>query len=375
MDIGTTENLILNMLGGDDNFSATGNLAALIVTPVNGGDGNDNILGTNGADTLTGGAGNDFIDGQQGNDTQFGDDGNEPSSGIPATAATSSRAARRRQARVQWQRRRRNHGHRPERRPCPILTRNLGNIIMDIDETEDIEINAFGGIDSVTGANGLVAAGLLRMRIDGGDGIDTLTGGDTDDTIFGGLLGDTLNGGDGNDTLTGGDANDTMNGGNGDDTMIWNPGDDNDILNGEAGDDTMLFNGANVDEIITITAAAPRVMFTRDVGRGDHGRRHDRDAAVQRPRRRRHRQRRRQPRGADDGVAGSRRGQRRAQHGGVEQGDRRWRRGRRHAELQRGESADPDDAELRFPWAACCWSITSTSRPWRIRTRWAPSRR
>src|SRR5215470_16946804 len=30
LDIGTTENFVLNMNGGDDNFSATGNLAALI---------------------------------------------------------------------------------------------------------------------------------------------------------------------------------------------------------------------------------------------------------------------------------------------------------------------------------------------------------
>ena len=72
MDIGTTENLTLNMLGGNDSFSATGNLAALIVTAVNGGDGNDSILGSNGVDTLRGDAGDDFIDGQQGNDQQFG---------------------------------------------------------------------------------------------------------------------------------------------------------------------------------------------------------------------------------------------------------------------------------------------------------------
>ena len=50
---------------------------------------------------------------------------------------------------------------------------------MDIGTTEDIEINALGGADTVTGANGLVTRGLLRMRIDGGDGIDILTGGDT----------------------------------------------------------------------------------------------------------------------------------------------------------------------------------------------------
>ena len=77
LDIGTTENLVVNANGGDDRISATGNLAALIKLTVDGGAGNDTILGGNGADMLLGGDGNDFIDGQQGNDTAFlgaGDD-------------------------------------------------------------------------------------------------------------------------------------------------------------------------------------------------------------------------------------------------------------------------------------------------------------
>src|SRR5205085_11550636 len=77
LDIGTTENLVLNMNGGDDTFSASGNLAALIKLTIDGGAGNDTILGGNGADTLLGGDGNDFIDGNQGDDIAFlgaGDD-------------------------------------------------------------------------------------------------------------------------------------------------------------------------------------------------------------------------------------------------------------------------------------------------------------
>src|SRR5262245_18758151 len=68
LDIGTTENLVVNLNGGDDSFSATGNLATLIQLTVDGGAGNDTILGGNGNDTLFGGDGNDFIDGNQGND-------------------------------------------------------------------------------------------------------------------------------------------------------------------------------------------------------------------------------------------------------------------------------------------------------------------
>ena len=77
IDIGTSENLVLNANGGVDTFSATGNLAALIKITVDGGIGNDTLLGGNGVDVLLGGDGNDFVDGQQGNDVAFlgaGDD-------------------------------------------------------------------------------------------------------------------------------------------------------------------------------------------------------------------------------------------------------------------------------------------------------------
>src|SRR4030095_10425628 len=50
LDIGTTEKLVLNMNGGDDKFSATGNLAALINVTVDGGTGHDTILRTNRGD-------------------------------------------------------------------------------------------------------------------------------------------------------------------------------------------------------------------------------------------------------------------------------------------------------------------------------------
>jgi Ca2+-binding RTX toxin-like protein len=45
IDIGTTENLVLNANGGDDRFSASGNLATLIALNVDGGAGNDTLAG------------------------------------------------------------------------------------------------------------------------------------------------------------------------------------------------------------------------------------------------------------------------------------------------------------------------------------------
>src|SRR5262249_60408688 len=69
IDIGTTENLVLNANGGDDFFSAGNGLANLIHITVDGGAGNDTLLGGDGDDVVIGGARNDFIDGNRGKDT------------------------------------------------------------------------------------------------------------------------------------------------------------------------------------------------------------------------------------------------------------------------------------------------------------------
>lgn len=165
LDIGTSENLVVNMNGGDDTFSATGNLAALIRVTVDGGAGNDTILGSNGADLLLGGDGNDFIDGQQGSDVAFlgagddvfqwdpgdgsdtveGQDGTDTllfngsgGSEIFAVSANGERA---------------------------LFTRNLGNIVMDIDDVEEIAVNALGGTDNLT-VNDLSGTDVAEVNVD-----------------------------------------------------------------------------------------------------------------------------------------------------------------------------------------------------------------
>ncbi len=68
LDIGTTENLVLNANGGDDIITAGNGLAGLIQLTLDGGAGNDTITGGDGNDTLIGGDGNDVIAGGRGND-------------------------------------------------------------------------------------------------------------------------------------------------------------------------------------------------------------------------------------------------------------------------------------------------------------------
>ena len=153
LDIGTTENLVVNMNGGDDTFSASGNLSALIKLIIDGGTGNDTILGGNGADTLLGGDGNDFIDGNQGNDLALlgagddvfqwdpgdGSDAVEGQAGTDTMLFNGSAANEKIDISA-------SAGH-------AILHRDIANITMNMNDVEHIDLNALGGADSIAVAD------------------------------------------------------------------------------------------------------------------------------------------------------------------------------------------------------------------------------
>src|SRR5262249_56594057 len=52
IDIGTSENLVVNAMGADDSFTAGNRLAPLIALTVDGGAGNDTLTGGGAADVL-----------------------------------------------------------------------------------------------------------------------------------------------------------------------------------------------------------------------------------------------------------------------------------------------------------------------------------
>lgn len=294
LDIGTSESLVVNMNGGQDSFSATGNLAALIQISVDGGAGNDTILGSNGMDLLIGGDGDDFVDGQQGNDVAIlgadndtfqwdpgdGSDRVEGQAGADrllfnGSAGSEVFAISPNAGRVQF-------------------TRNLGAIAMDLDDVETFDVNAFNSTDSIT-INDLTGTDVTTVNINltgtfGGSTPDgqadnvIVNGTSGEDTIFvagsssgvtvsglaatinivnaetaldrltiNGLGGDdvidassvsataislTLDGGEDDDVLIGGDGADTLLGGNGDDVLLGGPGVD--ILDGGTGDNVVI---------------------------------------------------------------------------------------------------------------------------------------
>lgn len=294
IDIGTSENLVLNANGGNDQFSATGNLAALIAITVDGGTGDDILLGSNGADVLRGGDNNDFIDGQQGNDFVFGGNGDDvmqwdPGDGNDVLEGQAGNdrlqfngSAAGEQIEISA------NGSRTR------LTRNIANIVMDLDDIERVDVLALGAADTLT-INNLAGTDvnavnlLLASAIGGalGDGqVDTVivngtagedviavAGGAAGVTVSGlaatvniftaeptldrlvvnGLAGDdvidatgltaagillTADGGEHDDTILGGDGADTLLGGVGDDVLIGGPGAD--VLDGGAGDNVVI---------------------------------------------------------------------------------------------------------------------------------------
>jgi Ca2+-binding RTX toxin-like protein len=290
IDIGTTENLVLNANGGDDSFSATGNLAPLITITVDGGAGNDSLNGGNGADILRGGVGDDFIDGNQGNDVVFLGAGNdvfqwdpgdgsdivEGQAGVDRMVFNGANIAENIDISA--------NGGRVR------FTRNIGSIVMDLNDVEVVDFNALGGADAVT-VNNLADTDTRLVNVNlaaaggGGDGaadsvIVNGTAGDdiliasgnastlnvagagavvsvttlepaTDQVVLNGLGGDDVilaggvsgigtfqNGGTGNDVLIGGSGSDVLFGSDGDDVLIGGPA--LDVLDGGTGSNILI---------------------------------------------------------------------------------------------------------------------------------------
>jgi Ca2+-binding RTX toxin-like protein len=316
LDVGAVETIEVNELGGVDSFAAVGNLAPLAAFDVDGGGGNDTLLGSNGMDVLRGGTGGDFVDGNQGNDTAFLGGGDDTFRWEPGDASDTwvgeggsdlleffaSNAAET----VDLA----SNGNRLR------LFRNLGNVTLDAGGTERVLVHAFGGADTVAVHN-LAPTAVTRVdlelefpldsevgdgaadvvTVEGTSGADTigvstsagrinitglsvrvsigqaedanddlhvlgLTGADRITAGFGlrALLGLTLDGGAGGDRLTGGDGDDTIVGGTENDTIFGGPG--NDAIDSGLGADSMT-GGVGTD---TYGCLTPGDVVTPDAG-------------------------------------------------------------------------------------------------------------
>jgi Ca2+-binding RTX toxin-like protein len=253
IDIGTSENLVLNANGGNDSFSATGNLAALIKITVDGGAGDDTILGSNGVDLLLGGDGNDFIDGQQGNDTAFMGAGNdvfqwdpgdgsdvvEGQDGVDKMLFNGSAGAEIFTVSA-------NGGR-------VLFTRNLGNIVMDLDNVEVINLNTLGGTDTTT-INDLSGTDVVEININQTGTIGGTAGDTAADVVI-------VNGTIGNDTINVAGAGTSV--------SVTGLAARVNITNAEGANDSLVINSLGGDDGVTATTLpAGIIKLTIDGGAG-----------------------------------------------------------------------------------------------------------
>jgi hypothetical protein len=299
--------------GGNDNISLDQTNGPLPSAALFGGAGND---------TLTGGSGDDFADGDAGNDTillgagedEFqwnpgdGSDIVDGQGGLDHITFNGSDLAE-------------NFELADTGAGAPFhhlrLTRDIGNVNMDLAGFESIDLNALGGADAIT-VNDLSGTDLTSLNLDidsaanvgiGDNAADSviLNGTSLDDAVqiasfpnhiavaglspFVNIIGEdgldalTVNTLDGNDivdaasltatnasqliklTENGGAGNDTLIGSQGADTFTWNPGDGNDTIDGGDNPDTLIFNGSNLADKIDLSASGGgRIQLTRDLG-------------------------------------------------------------------------------------------------------------
>ena len=254
IDIGTSENLVVNMNGGDDSFSATGNLAALIKITVDGGAGNDTILGSNGNDTLLGGTGNDFIDGQQGNDTAFLGDGNDVFQWDPGDGSDTIEGQDGTDTML-FNGSAGNEIFTASANGSRLLfTRNLGNIVMDVNDVEVVTLNALGGADSVI-VNDLSGTDVTQVNVNLAGTLGGTAGDAQADTV-------TVNGTNGNNIIDVFGAGTSV-------SVLGLPAQVN-VTSSEGANDTLVINGLGGDDGITATTLPAGVIkLTLDGGAGN----------------------------------------------------------------------------------------------------------
>ncbi len=279
LDIGGVENLALNMKGGNDAFSATGNLAALIAISVDGGGGDDELRGSNGADILSGGSGNDFIDGNQGIDQVFGGSGADtiqwdPGDGVDTIEGQDGADT------LQF-----NGANIAEIFDVSAngarvrFTRNIANIVLDVDGVETLNLKTLGGADAVT-VNDLTGTAMKKVNVNlagfdgagdaaadtvvlmGTDGVDKVKMSSDETTATASGLAATV-------SVTGADAlgdRFTVAGLGGDDVFNTSQLGANAIqfvADGGEGTETVTLNGTDAAEVFTATANGTSVRIDR----------------------------------------------------------------------------------------------------------------
>lgn len=303
--------LTINALGGDDVIDASTLAAKQLHLTINGGDGNDLLIGSAGNDVINGGRASDTALMGAGDDRFVwnpgdGSDTVEGQGGFDTLEFNGSNAGEKIDISANGAR--------------ALLHRDVANVTMDLDGIERIEMRALGAVDTIT-IGDLTGTAVKQIAVDlgatfgGGDGvadtvlvnfsklndaihmtqgadgtisvagpnqtitiahadvgdhltINALDGNDTLDAsaLKDGALALTLNGGAGNDLIFGGAGADTLLGGDGNDTVTWAIGGGNDAIDGESGIDTLALLGNAGDDTFQVFANGAKLAVSASDG-------------------------------------------------------------------------------------------------------------
>jgi Ca2+-binding RTX toxin-like protein len=237
---------------------------------VEGGPGDDRLIGRQGQQYLSGGEGTDSLDGGLDNDHLRGGAGPDVMAGGPGedhvsyddhTAAVrislDGRANDGKAGEGDWVRADVEGGH-GSRGPTTFIG-NAGPNYFSGSEKDDV-IQAQAGDDSIRGFGGrdLLSGGAGNDEIIGSYGADVIRGGAGNDLLLGERGSDDLSGGAGHDRLSGGRESDTLRGGPGRDRLSGNGSPDilyardrnRDRLSGGGGRDRARVD--SIDELFSI---------------------------------------------------------------------------------------------------------------------------
>src|SRR5215212_9936246 len=177
--------IVVEARGGDDHVSideTNGVFTDTEATTIDGGEGNDELLGGRGNETFHGDAGNDTVDGNQGSDVGFlgegddtfiwdngdGSDVVEGAAGFDTLVFNGMAGGENFDASANGGRLR--------------FFRQQGNIVMDVDDTERVVLRALGGADATT-VNDLTATDVVAIDIDLAAASGGTTGDGAADTV------------------------------------------------------------------------------------------------------------------------------------------------------------------------------------------------
>src|SRR4051794_18997547 len=237
-----TIKVVVNALGGNDTVNLSA--ATLEGAVIEGGEGDDVIVGSPAVDTIHGGPGNDRLTGFRGNVTIEGQDGNdvmiwnngdgkdvdEGGDGVDEALITTGAAADQMKVSALA-------GART------FFERSNAPFTVDMGTVEKLSLTSFSGDDTLETLPGVT----LPMTIDAGPGPGA----------------DTITTGAGTDRLIGDRGDDTLNAGAGDDRLVWNNGDGTDEMNGDDGLDRIEDNLGAADDVSKVKVVGGKVRYDR----------------------------------------------------------------------------------------------------------------